>query len=150
MKPIPTTIVCGPPGSGKSSYVEQRLRWGDVVVDVDKLWVAISGQKEYDKPEGLLPYVMEIRGAIYRAISMGKGRIRHAWIIAGLPSVEDRDRLRSQLQTDDVVVLETPHVSCLRNIRNDPRRAERWEYWQEIVGKWWLRYERDERDEIVK
>jgi len=142
----PVTIVCGPPGAGKSSYVEQRLRWGDLVVSVDKLWAAISGQPEHDKPDGLLPYVMALRESLYGTIASGKGKAGHAWIIAGLPRADARDRLRTRFQTDDVVVLETPHVSCLRNIRNDPLRAERWEYWQELVGKWWLEYERDERD----
>lgn len=147
---IPVTIVCGPPGSGKSSYVEQRIRWGDIVIDMDKLWVAISGQKEYDKPEGLLPYVLNMRDGLYRALETSKGKAQHVWIIAGLPKAEDRNGLRNRFKTENVIVLETPHVTCLRNIRNDPRREQRWEHWQELVGKWWMKYEKDECDKVIK
>ena len=31
----PVTVIAGPPGSGKSSYVAGRQRWGDLVLDLD-------------------------------------------------------------------------------------------------------------------
>ena len=39
----PVTVVCGPPGSGKSTHVDGHKQPGDLVVDIDALYVALTG-----------------------------------------------------------------------------------------------------------
>lgn len=38
------TVVVGPPAGGKSTWVLERARPGDIVIDFDRLAVALSGQ----------------------------------------------------------------------------------------------------------
>jgi 5-methylcytosine-specific restriction endonuclease McrA len=40
---IPLTIVCGPPASGKSSYVAARAQQGDLIIDLDVIASTIAG-----------------------------------------------------------------------------------------------------------
>ena len=54
-------IVWGPPMSGKSSYVKQRAWSGDMIIDMDSLYEAISGLPRYDKPNTLLTHVIAFR-----------------------------------------------------------------------------------------
>ena len=46
-------IVWGSPMSGKSTYVKQVMQYGDMVVDLDIIWYAISYQDMYIKPDPL-------------------------------------------------------------------------------------------------
>ncbi len=79
---IETIILNGPPGAGKSRHVEKRRRRGDIVVDMDRLYVALSHLKERDKPNELLPFVVAARDAVIRRIAAGSQNVRRAWILS--------------------------------------------------------------------
>ena len=76
-------LVYGSPLSGKSSYVTEQLRRGDLVVDVDKLYEALSGLPTYDKPDRLLPNVMGVHKHVLDNIKTRYGRWQNAWVIGG-------------------------------------------------------------------
>lgn len=139
-------IVCGPPGGGKTTWVGERRRWGDVVVDMDALFAAATGLEWYEKPEALVKLVLEMQETMLRWIERNPGRFTNAWIITGGQRLASRMRLASRLGAE-IVVLETPPDECLRRIAADPRRAGRMEGWRPLVYKWWREYERgsDER-----
>jgi hypothetical protein len=65
------TIVCGPPGAGKSRYVLEHLHWGDLVLDIDTLFMALSGQVTYGKPVSLLKVVLRVRDTVITIRAVG-------------------------------------------------------------------------------
>lgn len=136
---IPVTIVAGPPGAGKTAYIEERAKWGDLVVDVDALYAALSMLPWYEKPDVLLPFVMEVRDAVLARLSR-PSQVRAAWVIT---SEADRGKLEKLSETlgGALVVLEVNALECVRRISQDERRADRWEQWQEIVNAWWRKWE---------
>lgn len=134
-------VVCGPPGSGKTTWVTNRQRWGDVVVDMDELFVAVTGLPWYEKPEALVKLVLELQETALRWIERNPARFVNAWVITGGAKAAGRARLAGRLQAK-VVVLETPPDECLRRIAADTRRAEKMERWSPLVYKWWREYER--------
>lgn len=73
-------VVSGPPGSGKTTYVQQHRERGDLVVDLDYLLSAISFLDVHDKPEELLPFAIAARNAIYDRLAV-HSRVKTAWII---------------------------------------------------------------------
>lgn len=138
-------VVCGPPGAGKTTWVMARAKWGDVVLDVDALFVAVTGLRPYEKPEALLKLVLELQETTLRWIERNPGRFVNAWVIAGGAKVSQRARLARRLgvtEAEGVIVLETSPDECLRRIAADPRRAEEMQGWAPLVHKWWSEYER--------
>lgn len=79
---IPAVIVVsGLPGSGKSFHVEQQMVEGDLVVDMDAIFAALSGLPFRQKPDHLLPYVAAARDAIYERLKKPINAVLTAWII---------------------------------------------------------------------
>lgn len=141
------TVVCGPPGAGKTTYVRERAMWGDLVVDVDTLWTALSGLPLYDKPDPLLPFVLACRDAIYDRLSRAN-EVRQAWVITG--GAKSQDRAAWRQRGAKVVVIETQAAVAIARIRRDETRAKRAALLERLVRDWWAEYRRDDGDEIVE
>lgn len=114
-------LVIGPPGSGKTAYVEQRMRRGDLVIDVDTLFMALSGQRMYDKPPNLLKTVWAARDAAVRQMLRDK-EVVHAWVISSVARPTDVERLRKSLGAELVVLDNVTASECKRRMQNDSRR----------------------------
>lgn len=135
----PVTLVCGPPGSGKTTYVKERMQPGDLVVDMDAIYSALSGLPWYNKPPELLPFVAAARDAVIERLQR-PSNVRHAWVIATAPKKAEREELRRKLQAE-VIILDVSAEECKRRIRQDLRRAEQAVGWDLLIDKWWEEYE---------
>ncbi|MCA3727337.1 MAG: AAA family ATPase [Phenylobacterium sp.] len=143
---VPVTLVCGPPGSGKSTWVRRMKGEADLVVCFDE----ISGRMFADgKPRAgrtLTPDqiadVLRVRNEKIADLMWARAADRwpRAWIIVSEPQASARqwwsDRLGAQ-----VVVLETPEAECLRRIEldeasGDPRGPQA----RRSVAEWWRQY----------
>ena len=137
---VPTFVVAGPPAAGKSTYVHEHAVSESLIVDLDALFVAVSGLPMYSKPDALVPFVAEARDALINRLAR-PSRIPQAWIVVGWPDRERVQRMADQLGAE-LVVLDTPAPECIRRIRNDERRAHNWEQWAALVRDWWAEWER--------
>lgn len=142
-------VIAGPPGSGKSSFVAQRMREGDLIVDVDTLFQALSGLPAYEKPASLLGLVLATRDFIVSQVQAEGNEFANAWVIMGGAKVSDRYGVAERMGAR-VYVVEMSLNECLARIMQDGRRRERAALWQPIVARWWHEYERDGRDRIVR
>lgn len=134
-------IVCGPPGSGKTTWANQRKRWGDVVVDIDTLFEAVTGLPWYEKPDALVPLVLELQEAALKWIARNPERFMNAFVITGGARKAQRERLAERLEAE-VIVLDVSPDECLRRIAADPRRGDKAQSWGPLVYKWWREYEK--------
>lgn len=136
----PITIIAGPPGSGKTTYALQHMRHGDLLVDLDALYGAISGallrgDSLYDKPVSLLPFACEARDAIMQRLQR-QSNIRHAWIVTGESNRAALEDMGARLQAE-IVVLDASPNECMKRINADERRRENAAEWLPLVDKWW-------------
>lgn len=137
-------IVCGPPGSGKTTWALARMRFGDAIVDQDALYAAVSGLPVYQKPLGLWPVVEALREAALERLAADRADVGNVFVIAGAPRRRDRARLRARFGDGDdveVVVLAVEPGECLRRIAGDGRRGAEAALWAEPVRRWWGEYE---------
>lgn len=138
------TIVYGPPGAGKTSYVKEHARRGDLIIDFDALYAALSGLDWYDKPTALMPFVCEARDAVINRLHRNS-EVQHAWLITSEPKANKRAALQVQLKAK-LVFIETDPQECLRRITADPRRDA--EHWQKIINDWYHKYTSDEDEDV--
>jgi hypothetical protein len=87
------TVVMGPPCSGKSTYVRERSRSEDIVVDLDRLAVALSVEDResdpHDHPRHVLVVAIAAReAAILRALRFARTDKR-VWVIHSDPRPSD-------------------------------------------------------------
>ena len=137
-------VVCGPPGAGKTTFVGRKQRWGDLVIDVDRLYTALSGLDAHDNPVPLRECVLNCREYLLDWLEDDE-ELACAWVTTCAPKRIQRNEYRDRYDAK-VVVLEIPIEECLRRIIQDPERRAKHELWREWVENWWNNYERDERD----
>lgn len=81
------TVVLGPPGAGKSTHVEESRGPGDVVVDFDKLALALGATESHNAPAGVGSVAYSARQAAIARIFDSLTGVKDpldgdAWVIA--------------------------------------------------------------------
>ena len=86
------TVVLGPPCSGKSTYVAETAKPGDVIIDYDVLAQAFGSPTAHDAPKAIGDVTFPARtSAINQVI---KGVEADAWIIHTSPQPDQLERYR--------------------------------------------------------
>jgi len=124
------TIVCGPPGSGKSTYVKQKAVSGDVVLDLDDIIVEMMGAPIFTASKDQAVAGLHVRNARLKALSRSSHK---AWLIISGAGKGNRDRLAKMLGASEVIVMPTSKRECLKRIRLDTRRRARYD---QRIDKW--------------
>lgn len=126
-------LVYGSPLSGKSTYVQDNMRIGDLVLDMDNIWQCISNCDRYVKPNRLKQNVFSIRNSILDMIRMRQGYWLNAWVIGGYPLISERERLCKSLGAREIFI-NTPKDECIR------RASERSDEWINYIEDWWEKF----------
>jgi 5-methylcytosine-specific restriction enzyme A len=132
---VPVTLICGPPASGKTTWVNARKQADDVVISLDDCKVAVGGRL-WDTDRRILRRAMAYRDSMLRSLALkAKGR---AFVVIGGPTQDERDAWCAALGTSDVVVLATGADVCIGRLHADPARhhavadltngVKRWHY----------------------
>lgn len=130
-------LVYGPPLAGKTTWVNMSKQPGDLVVDVDNLWQAVTGLPRYEKPEGLKGAVFTLRDTLYDTVRHRLGRWQCAYIVGGFPLISERERLIKEMGAREIFI-DTSKEECLRRLEHDKERDQ--EQWEAFINKWFGRY----------
>lgn len=128
-------VVYGPPASGKTTYVENRLTNNDLVYDYDSLMASLSGLPYQRTNDNLIPYILEIRKSIIDKL-LNERQIDTAYIIT---TFIGRD-LRNELGGLNVEYkkMDTDKETCIKRIKSSKRyNAEKL---IRIVSEWFAKY----------
>ena len=128
-------VVYGPPMSGKKQYVAERLQRGDIVVDMDRLYHAVSGLPDYDKPDSLLSNVRAIHNLLIDNIKTRYGKWNDAYIIGGYADKYKREKLVSDLGAE-LIFCDVSQDECIRRLELDECRQYRQDEWLGYIEKW--------------
>lgn len=128
-------IVYGPPMSGKSTFVRENVNRGDIIVDMDQLYSAVSMLPYYDKPDNLFSNVIGIHNELIDNIKTRFGKWNNAWIIGGYADKYKRERLADDLGAE-LIFCEVSKDECLRRLEVDEERQYRKDEWKKYIEKW--------------
>jgi predicted kinase len=144
---VKAVLLCGPPGSGKREYIQRMRKSGDLVVDMDALFQALSGEPLYSQPAELLPYVAEARDAVVMRLARATAPVT-AWLIGAGATRDARERIARPLAAR-VLVLATPPQACARRIMRDRDRSHLIAKVQPLIDRWWQDYEPSDGDTVI-
>lgn len=129
-------IVYGAPLSGKTSYVKRYKGHQDLVVDMDRLYQAVTLLPLYHKPNSLLQNVLTIRDALLYNIRTRKGKWQNAWVIGGYPDKYRRNQLKDQLGAE-LIFIDEPKDICIARIAETGRDEHEW---KKFIDNWFEKY----------
>lgn len=97
-------VVCGPPCSGKSTYVDQRREPGDLVVDYDQIAQSLGSPVSHGHHYKFHKPTDRVIKQHINDIVLGKNQ--RAWIIRSMPTLAEREALVAKVKATEVVVLD--------------------------------------------
>lgn len=126
-------LVYGSPLAGKTTYVDNVKREGDLIVDIDNIWECVSGCKRYVKPDRLKVNVFGIRDRLIEDVRLRRGKWLNAYIIGGYPLIGERERLCKELGAEEIYI-ESTIEECMSRL--DDERKD----WIQFINEWWRLY----------
>lgn len=143
-------LVAGPPAAGKSTYVREHAKDGDLVVEWERLALAIDPAAGVAQGEPLRSVVGDVRRAAIAAIAKhaAAGDVR-AWVVVGAPNAEDRHRLADEIGASSVVVVLCSREQAAARIADDAARSAAGDEMVGAVDRWWAKYTPHRADSVV-
>lgn len=134
------TLVAGPPGAGKTTWVHAQLAAGDLVYDFDAVLAAITGQPVHTgRTERAKTVTLAIRDLLGQYAGRDTGRW---WFITSAPGCDERDAWRAAGAR--VVVVLAPLDVCVARCADRPPGED----WPAAIGRWWRLY-RPARGDLI-
>ena len=151
--PLQTVLVCGPPASGKSSYVRDNAERGDLVWDLDEMVRTLThGLDPHEISVTTREIVRKMRAVVMEELAKAsrnnRNELERAWVIWSLPKVNVRRAMAGQLNAE-VVVFECPVDQCVENAKKDSRADSLIARVRRDSMKWWDMYSRHNEDQII-
>ena len=131
-------IITGPPCSGKSTYAQTHAKPGDMVIDLDRIALAISaeGTKHHTYPLAIRNTARLMRKAALPA-AVGHARKANTYLIDSKPGTRSRAIYKKNGAT--FIELSAPIATLVERCRN-----ERPPWVMQTLMTWW-----DEPDETT-
>ncbi|MPN15332.1 hypothetical protein SDC9_162663 [bioreactor metagenome] len=129
-------LVWGSPLSGKTSMVRQMMGYGDIVLDMDLLWQAITMQPEYVKPDNVRFNVFALRDNMLDQIKTRYGQWYDAYVIGGYPDKYERERV-AQMLGAEIIYCESSREECIRRLKLSNKPIS----WLKYINEWWDAFE---------
>ena len=126
-------LVYGSPCAGKTTWVLDTMGHEDIIIDLDRLWDAVSPNV---KPDRLKRNVFGLRDCLLDQIKTRLGKWRNAYIVGGYPLLMERKRLCTMLGAESV------YIDCDKNLCLERAKMKSAEYSQFVLD-WWERYQPD-------
>jgi 5-methylcytosine-specific restriction endonuclease McrA len=145
---IPLTIVCGPPASGKSRYVDERAGMNDLIIDLDLIVGSLTGvcSHRWDR-DRWLDMAMRKRNAMLGELSK-QPAWPAAWLIVSEPKAEHRAWWAATMKPKAIVVIEADEDTCMAHAAHDADRDQH--HTRLMVRRWWTEYTRRPSDRVVR
>lgn len=128
-------IVYGSPLSGKTTLVRELMQYGDIVLDIDELWQAVTLQDKYIKPKNVRFNIFALRDNLLDQIKTRYGQWYDCYIIGGYPDKYERARISKELGAE-LIYCESTKEECIERAIREGRP----EQWIKYINEWFDKY----------
>ena len=127
-------IITGAPGSGKTTWVREKMKSGEMVLDLDAIKCALLGNKEFHgQAVEIIPMLTVVRDAVYRALAENKNSGR-CYVITTETDLATLRQWQVYLNAE-LKVMDTPKEICMERVKNDPTRPDKKVFYS-LIDKW--------------
>lgn len=137
---VPVSLVCGPPGAGKSTLIRERAGPQDLIIDFD-VYLKVLGGEKWTTDKELVRKAFIMRNDALR--SLAGRRSGRVWLIKMAPTRAERAAWARALLRVSEVMVATDSATCKARIRADPERQHAVEKMCAAVDDWWTTYAAD-------
>ena len=132
-------LIYGSPLSGKSTFTKERANTHDLIVDVDKIYQAITNNPPYIKSNRLFDNVKAVQDCLLDCIKHKRGKWVNAFIISGMPYKGERERFCNEYGAEPILI-ECDKETALQRLAsaNDGRDIKAWSGY---IEAWFNRYQ---------
>jgi uncharacterized protein len=126
-------IVHGPPLSGKSAYVRERIGPNDIVYDYDEINMAITFSSKHLAERPLThKYVIDFRILMFDRLK-SETMIENAWII--VTNLTDSFKAFLDELNPEYIEIKATQEECLNRLEQDDKRPDK-DAWRKIILDW--------------
>lgn len=125
-------LIVGSPCSGKSTYIKEHMKRGDLVCDVDYIYAAISGQDAHDAELYTHEVACELHRHLLDIIRDRKGGWKDAYVTSIANTDEKLKEMKERINADEVIIMDTPYEVCIE------RAKERPPYFVWLIQEWFM------------
>ena len=142
---VKNLVITGPPGSGKTTWVKENMKDGDIVLDLDAIKAALLGNRDgafhSDIDKGTVKTLEKMRDAFYQSIN-NCDNVGVAYIITTQNDSKKLEDLCEKVHAE-LKVMKTPKDECISRIMNDESREDK-ELFVGLIEKWFEGGEKNE------
>ena len=136
-------IITGAPGSGKTTWVHENMKPGEIVLDLDAIKCALLGNDEFHgQASEIVPMLTVVRDAVYRALAEKKNSGR-CYVITTETDLATLRQWQVYLNAE-LKVMDTPKEVCMEQVKNDQTRPDK-EVFYSLIDKWFENWKGGEK-----
>lgn len=124
-------LIYGAPCSGKSTYISEHAKRGDLICDVDLIYAAISGEDPHDADLYVHEIALMLQRELLDIIRERKGEWNDAYVTSTANTPEKVSKLAEQIKADECILMNTPYEICMNRAKSRPP------YFQLLIQEWY-------------
>lgn len=126
-------LICGPPGSGKTSYVTEHATNGDLVIDLDRIRATGVSDATAKKMRA------------YLEDNASRHTDGDVWIVRTLGDAGERAAFAATVGAQETTVLTTPGDTAKQRVRERDGNTDKYA----AIDKWWAAYSPNEGEQTI-
>ena len=132
-------LVYGSPLAGKSTFTKERANVHDLIIDIDKIYEAITNNPPYIKSNRLFENVKAVQDCLLDCVKYKRGKWVNAFIISGMPYRGERERFCAEYGAEPILI-DCDKETALQRLAsaNDGRDIKAWNGY---IETWFNRYQ---------
>ena len=123
-------LIYGSPCSGKSTYIKEHFKDGDIVCDVDRIYSALCFNEEHQTELYAQEVASKLNDTLFDIIRDREGHWKNAYVVSLANTKEKLQKSMERIKADEAIYIDTPFEACMERVKERPF------YFPWIIEEW--------------